>query len=89
MKLKQLLVNESGNTLDAVLKQLPMMAKNGASKEDMLISIMDASESFDMNDKITWKLIIQYKQYLPREVVDMAEFLKALDDEKKWSDSPA
>ena len=32
MKLKNLLVNESANTLDVVLKQLPMMAKNGVVK---------------------------------------------------------
>ena len=32
MKLKNLLVKESTNTLDAVLAQLPMMAKNGVSE---------------------------------------------------------
>ena len=75
MKLKNLLVKESTNTLDDVLKQLPTMAKNGASKRDMLKSIMDASESFDMKDLNTWKLVKKYKQYLPAYLVDMAEFL--------------
>ena len=75
MKLKNLLVKESTNTLDAVLAQLPMMAKNGVSKRDMLKSIMDASESFDMKDLNTWKLVKKYKQYLPAYLVDMAEFL--------------
>lgn len=75
MKLKNLLVNESANTLDVVLKQLPMMAKNGVSKDVMLKSIMDASGTFDINDINTLKLIIKYKQYLPSEVVNMAAFL--------------
>lgn len=75
MKLKNLLVNESTNTLDVVLEQLPMMAKNGVGKDVMLKSIMDASETFDINDINTLKLIIKYKQYLPQEVVNMAQFL--------------
>lgn len=75
MKLKNLLVSESTNTLDDVLKQLPTMAKNGVSKRNMLQAILDASESFDINDINTLKLIIKYKQYLPSEVVNMAAFL--------------
>lgn len=75
MKLKNLLVKESANTLDVVLEQLPMMAKNRVSKYVMLKSIMDASETFDINDINTLKLIIKYKQYLPQEVVNMAEML--------------
>lgn len=81
MKLKNLLVKESANTLDVVLEQLPMMAKKGVSKKNginryvMLKSIMDASETFDINDINTLKLIIKYKQYLPQEVVNMAEML--------------
>lgn len=75
MKLKNLLVSESTNTLDDVLKQLPTMAKNGVSKRNMLQAILDASESFDINDIKTLKLIIKYKQYLPSEVVNMAAFL--------------
>lgn len=72
MKLKNLLVNESTNTLDDVLKQLPTMEKNGVSKRDMLQAILDASESFDMRDPNTLKLIIKYKQYLPSDVVGLA-----------------
>lgn len=81
MKLKNLLVKESANTLDVVLEQLPMMAKKGVSKKNginryvMLKSIMAASETFDINDINTLKLIIKYKQYLPQEVVNMAEML--------------
>lgn len=75
MKLKNLLVNESSTTLNAVLEQLPMMAKNGVGKDVMLKSIMDASGTFDMNDINTLKLVIKYKQYLPKEAVDMAQFL--------------
>ena len=75
MKLKNLLVSESTNTLDDVLKQLPTMAKNGVSKRDMLQAILDASESFDMKDLNTWKLVKKYKQYLPDETVNMAGFL--------------
>lgn len=71
MKLKNLLVKESTNTLDAVLAQLPMMAKNGVSKYDMLKSIIDASESFDIRDRETEQLIRKYKQYIPEEIVDL------------------
>ena len=75
MKLKNLLVNESTNTLDDVLKQLPTMEKNGVSKRDMLQAILDASESFDMRDTNTLNMIIKYKQYLPQDVVDLAKRL--------------
>ena len=71
MKLKNLLVKESTNTLDAVLAQLPMMAKNGVSKRDMLQAIIDASESFDIRDREIEQLIRKYKQYIPEEVVDL------------------
>lgn len=71
MKLKNLLVKESTNTLDAVLAQLPMMAKNGVSKRDMLQAILDASESFDIRDRETEQLIRKYKQYIPEEIVDL------------------